>query len=309
LLLNTYKMKNIYLAFCCFGIIVIHSCKCNRESINDNYLESALNELEKEEQLENNLELVKEIVYSMPSPLETAMMIKRSGANFNSDNLLDAEIAGNYITLDEMAIALGMYSADLSYASMFNQTQHTINYMHASRALAEKLGIFNIMSDDVIQRLENNVNNRDIILEIISESLMNTNQTLHEENRENLSVLSLVGSWLEGMHIAIETAERANVDNSELKDRILEQKLAIDNIYRILLQYKNDRQMKRIFKDIKTLKKSFDLIKTETEKVEKVGDKGQITLRSKRKFVISDSDYAKLKKSVITTRNRFVKNN
>jgi len=111
------------------------------------------------------------------------------------------------------------------------------------------------------------------------------------------------------MHIAIETAERANVDNSELKDRILEQKLAIDNIYRILLQYKNDRQMKRIFKDIKTLKKSFDLIKTETEKVEKVGDKGQITLRSKRKFVISDSDYAKLKKSVITTRNRFVKNN
>jgi len=309
LLLNTYKMKNIYLAFCCFGIIVIHSCKCNRESINDNYLESALNELEKEEQLENNLELVKEIVYSMPSPLETAMMIKRSGANFNSDNLLDAEIAGNYITLDEMAIALGMYSADLSYASMFNQTQHTINYMHASRALAEKLGIFNIMSDEVIQRLENNVNNRDIILEIISESLMNTNQTLHEENRENLSVLSLVGSWLEGMHIAIETAERANVDNSELKDRILEQKLAIDNIYRILLQYKNDRQMKRIFKDIKTLKKSFDLIKTETEKVEKVGDKGQITLRSKRKFVISDSDYAKLKKSVITTRNRFVKNN
>ncbi|MBN1112100.1 MAG: hypothetical protein JXA53_04210 [Bacteroidales bacterium] len=302
-------MKNIYLAFCCFGIIVIHSCKCNRESINDNYLESALNELEKEEQLENNLELVKEIVYSMPSPLETAMMIKRSGANFNSDNLLDAEIAGNYITLDEMAIALGMYSADLSYASMFNQTQHTINYMHASRALAEKLGIFNIMSDEVIQRLENNVNNRDIILEIISESLMNTNQTLHEENRENLSVLSLVGSWLEGMHIAIETAERANVDNSELKDRILEQKLAIDNIYRILLQYKNDRQMKRIFKDIKTLKKSFDLIKTETEKVEKVGDKGQITLRSKRKFVISDSDYAKLKKSVITTRNRFVKNN
>jgi len=309
LLLNTYKMKNIYLAFCCFGIIVIHSCKCNRESINDNYLESALNELEKEEQLENNLELVKEIVYSMPSPLETAMMIKRSGANFNSDNLLDAEIAGNYITLDEMAIALGMYSADLSYASMFNQTQHTINYMHASRALAEKLGIFNIMSDEVIQRLENNVNNRDIILEIISESLMNTNQTLHEENRENLSVLSLVGSWLEGMHIAIETAERANVDNSELKDRILEQKLAIDNIYRILLQYKNDRQMKRIFKDIKSLKKSFDLIKTETEKVEKVGDKGQITLRSKRKFVISDSDYAKLKKSVITTRNRFVKNN
>jgi len=192
---------------------------------------------------------------------------------------------------------------------MFHQTQPAIYYMDSSRALAEKLGIFNIMSDDVIQRLENNVNNRDIILEIISESLMNTNQTLHEENRENLSVLSLVGSWLEGMHIAIETAERANVDNSELKDRILEQKLAIDNIYRILLQYKNDRQMKRIFKDIKTLKKSFDLIKTETEKVEKVGDKGQITLRSKRKFVISDSDYAKLKKSVITTRNRFVKNN
>jgi len=301
-------MKNIYLAFCCFGIIVIHSCKCNRESINDNYLESALKELEKEEKLENNLELVKEIVYSMPSPLETAMMIKRSGANFNSDHLLNSEIAGNYITLDEMAIALGMYSADLSYASMFNQTQHTINYMHASRNLAEKLGILNIMSDEVIQRLENNVNNRDIILDIISESLMNTNQTLHEENRENLSVLSLVGSWIEGMHIAIETADRAKVDNSELMDRILEQKLAMDNIYKIMLQYKNDPLMKGTFKDIRNLKKSFDLIKTETERIEKVGDNGQITLRSKRKFIISQSDYAKLKKSIINTRNGFVKN-
>jgi len=91
-------------------------------------------------------------------------------------------------------------------------------------------------------------------------------------------------------------------------DRILEQKLAMDNIYKIMLQYKNDPLMKGTFKDIRNLKKSFDLIKTETERIEKVGDNGQITLRSKRKFIISQSDYAKLKKSIINTRNGFVKN-
>lgn len=300
-------MRKYTLVIYCLSAIILTSCQCNREPLDEKYLEGTLSELEKEEQLESNIELVKEIIYSLPSPLETAMMIKRSGANFNSDDLLNSDNCTNYVTLDEMSIALGMYSADLSFASLFDQTQHTINYMYACRTLAEQIGILNVVSDEVMQKLESNINNRDVILEIISELLMNTNQILHDENRDNLSVLTLVGSWLEGMHIAIATADRAKTDKKELIDRILEQKLAMENIYRIMVQFKNDSQMKRVFKEIKELKKSFDLIHIKTEQTERIDDAGKVILRSKRKFYITDSDYKKLKKQIIKMRNNFVK--
>ena len=93
-----------------------------------------------------------------------------------------------------MALNLGIYSTDLSYASLFDQTQASIKYMAVSKRMAEGLGILNAIDNTIVQRLEENVNNREAIMDIISESLLNTSSILEEDDRVAIgSVFSLAG--------------------------------------------------------------------------------------------------------------------
>jgi len=81
------------------------------------------------------------IFYTLPSPLETAMLIKRSGAVYDEDLLNPVTSVNQYQTNLKMALNLGIYSADLSYASLFDQTQTTIQYIGVAKKLADGLGI------------------------------------------------------------------------------------------------------------------------------------------------------------------------
>ncbi|NJK94535.1 MAG: hypothetical protein HC905_06055 [Bacteroidales bacterium] len=77
----------------------------------------------------------------MPSPLESASLIKSSGAVFDEKLLNDVASTSKYTTNKSLALNLGIYTTDLSYASMFDQTQITITYMDAAKKMADGLGI------------------------------------------------------------------------------------------------------------------------------------------------------------------------
>ncbi|MBC7124657.1 MAG: hypothetical protein H5T24_03430, partial [Bacteroidales bacterium] len=114
------------------------SCKCNRES--EQMLQVSEEQGAADSALVSSIESVKQIFYSLPSPLETAMILKRSGATYNEELLNPIENASKYNTTKSMALNLGIYSTDLSYASLFDQTQATIKYMTVSKKMAEGLG-------------------------------------------------------------------------------------------------------------------------------------------------------------------------
>ena len=48
---------------------------------------------------------------------------------------------GNYVTNKSMALNLGIYTCDLSFASLYEQTQLIIDYMNAAKKMADGLGI------------------------------------------------------------------------------------------------------------------------------------------------------------------------
>jgi len=66
------------------------------------------------------------IFHAAPSPMETASLIKRSGASFHADALNGADRASDYTTSDAQAINLGIYGADLSYATIFEENSTSL---------------------------------------------------------------------------------------------------------------------------------------------------------------------------------------
>ena len=86
-------------------------------------------------------EVMKKIISSIPSPLEVAALIKRSGKNLNKDVLNPVENEGRYVTNFKKASNLGIYGADLGYVNMYSELNLGLNYILAVKNLAEGLNV------------------------------------------------------------------------------------------------------------------------------------------------------------------------
>jgi hypothetical protein len=160
--------------------------------------EVTVDESELDQNLFSDIDNAKKIFYSLPSPLETAMLIKTAGAKYDEDLLNKTDNVSRYTTNKSMALNLGIYTTDLSFASLFDQTQTSIKYMQTAKKLADGLGILDAIDNNTIARLEENVNNRDVIMDIISETFMSSSSFLKDNDRAALASVVLVGGWVEG---------------------------------------------------------------------------------------------------------------
>ncbi|NPA37994.1 MAG: hypothetical protein GXO47_14220 [Chlorobi bacterium] len=249
------------------------------------------------------------IFYSLPSPLETAMLIKRAGATYDEDLLNPLENIEKYNTNLKKALNLGVYSADLSYTSLFDQTQSSVKYMANAKKLADGLGILNAIDENTIKKLENNMNNRDVVLDIISETFMNSNAYLTEENRPVMAVSVLIGGWTEGLYIATKLTNGSLTNNKKLIERIVYQKLSLYTILNLLESFKGNEDADYLRSKMEELKVIFDQVKIKnTSKVEATTDeKNKITtIKADSEVDISPEVFEKLLKKVAEIRAEFI---
>ncbi|MEX0981697.1 MAG: hypothetical protein WD577_02070 [Bacteroidales bacterium] len=202
----------------------------------------------------------KRIFYSLPSPIETAKILQSAGATYDEQLLNPIENQSGYITTKDMALNLGIYTTDLSYASLFDQTQVTLNYIEVAKKLADGLNILDAISESTIQRLEDNVNNREEIIDIISETLLNSSSFLKERGLESTATIILVGGWVEGLYIATQLVVDSPIENNKIVERIVDQKLSVDFMINLLEEAKDDPDAQRVLADVYDLKSTFDKI-------------------------------------------------
>ncbi len=250
------------------------------------------------------------IFYSLPSPLETAMLIKKSGVNYNEGILNPLSNVSRYTTNRQMALNLGIYSADLSYTSLFDQTQTAMKYMGNTQKLAEGLGIMDAIDKETIKKLEENMNNRDVVMEIISESFMNSNSLLNENDRPALAVMVLTGGWVEGLYIATTLTNGVMDNNKRLLDKIIYQKLSLYTVLNMLDSYKTENaDIQRLYDQMTELKVIHDEVKiVNTSNVEASTDtENRLTvIKADSETYISKEVFEQLCKKVKEIRAEFI---
>ena len=200
------------------------------------------------------------IFNALPSPLESAMLIKSADARFDEVLLNPLGNADNYVTNRSMALNLGIYTCDLSFASLYEQTQLIINYMNAARKMADGLGILKSIDQSTIDRLEENINNSEAIMEIVSETFMNSNSYLQDNGQPAIAAMVLVGGWFEGLYLSTRLIDDKDYKNSKLVNRIIDQKLSIDIILNLLESSKGNQAIDDLIVQINKLKVVFDKV-------------------------------------------------
>lgn len=203
---------------------------------------------------------VAQILQRIPSPLEISVLLKESGKKYNATFLNDPDNLSRYNTNYKRALNLGIYGTDLGYTNIYEQSQDGIRYMASIKDLANDLNIGQFFEMETIGRLVDNRANLDSLLLITTQNFNSINNYLQTQNRSHLSVLFLVGGWLEALHITSEVAS-TNRDNIQLRETIGGQKIIMENIIHLLSFYKDtDANMAALFNDMKKLQRSFDKI-------------------------------------------------
>ena len=177
----------------------------------------------------------KSIFYNIPSPMETATLLKEAGAEYDKDILNDVLNVDKYTAASKQALNLGIYGADLSYASVFNNTQESMFYTSCAKKLADRLGVSNAFNDSTIERMEHFRNDRDSLLNIVSQTYWTVDAYLKENGRDNISALMIAGGWVEGLYIATQVS--LTNDSPALRKRIAEQKLSPSDLIELLGTY------------------------------------------------------------------------
>ncbi len=176
----------------------------------------------------------KQIFHAVPSPIETALLLERSGIRFNVDALHTLDNAVGYNTTELQSVNLGIYAGDLSYSVIFNQNQQSVDYLNTCRRLCDGLGVGDIINAGLIARADNNRDIRDSLVDIVTDTFYSLNARFRENGMEEVSGLMAAGGWIEGVYLGTRSL---NSSTDDLKLRIAEQKMTLENLMGLLRSY------------------------------------------------------------------------
>ena len=260
------------------------------------------------ERVQQDIKQANKIFEALPSPLESAMLIKSAGAPFDKQFLNPVDNTKMYTTTRTQALNLGIYTCDLSFASLYDQTQLIIDYMNAAKKMADGLGILDAIDQKTIEDLEQNINDKEAIMGIISETFLNSNSYLADNDQSAVAAIVLVGGWIEGLYLSTQLVNLKEFNGNKLVTTIVDQKLSIDILINLLNSNKGHPTVDELIVQMNKLKTVFDKVKLETGPIKAEIDKVTNTtvLKSSAKIDVSVEVFKELTATVANIRKTFV---
>ncbi len=299
-----YRITSLFLTL--FMIALISGCdSCGNKKITDGENGGdAILDPDKDQTL---LLQGEKVMFSVPSPVQTTMLIKQTGASYNENILNNPKSVSKYGSNFQKSLNLGAYGADLGYAIIYDQSQEALLYLNSIKKLADDLGMSGVFDLKGVKKLEQNIEFKDSLLRMNADLYRDCNGYLKTNHQEDIGLLILAGGWLEGIYFSSEVLKDSPVQ--ELRNRIGEQKNTLKNLIKSLSQYQQKipelpafigqlKELAAIFEDIKvvyTFKPSTHDAANKTT-----------TVNSVSKVVITEEQVQAITKKVNQIRNQIV---
>jgi len=255
-----FTRLSIYL-FSFLAVLGLWSCGGSKEDQSKNSEE--FNQAE-----ESLKEQIKDLVYNIPSPSEIPYLLQATGADFNQSLLNDRKKADSYGSRsDKAALNLGVYTTDIGYLSSYDKTQEAIDYLNASKKLADNLGVIGTFDTEVLRSFESNISNKDSLANILDKAVKSTDKYLKDDSKNRLAALLLTGSFVEGLYIStgliksypkdILPDDARNLILTPLITVILNQEKSVDEMAKMLAAIDQAEPIASLNADIQALQASY----------------------------------------------------
>lgn len=202
-------------------------------------------------------------VFTLPAPLQVATLMKLENEPYNSQHLQSGVPNTNYTSNYSLALKLGAYIVDMGYASMYDQRQTALNYAKAVQTMTNELGIASSVNKHMAQRFEANLRNNDSLYIIILESFEDAHNYCRHNEREDVGLYILCGSYIEGLYFILQSKEA--LGSTQLRNFIGQQKVFLENIRALADYIPVGDQAKELNSLLSELEKGFEGIMVRVE--------------------------------------------
>ncbi|TAL57460.1 MAG: hypothetical protein EPN85_14055 [Bacteroidetes bacterium] len=235
-------------------------------------------------------------VFIIPSPIQTAILIQKSGAQYDKVMLNSPDKVNSYSTRFQKCLNLGIYGADLGYTTLYDQSQDALMYFKATNTLANDLGLSNAFDKSLIERFQKNIGKKDSILVLVSSAYRASNDFLKNNERNEEAALIVAGGWIETLQFAINIMRSKS--NEDVKRRIAEQKSTLNNLIALISTYQGKEEYAELLVKLNDLKSEYDKVEYKyiysqpvTDEVNKsttITSKSEITISPENIQIIGD---------------------
>ena len=297
---------NLFLMLFVFGAT---SCSSNSDEDNSQEAVGVVSEELVEETSNDN------VFYQVPTPNELFAVLKNSDAPFNKEILNDVSNSGNYLTKYSKALNFGVYTADLAYATSQGSFEDAASLFQAVKSLSKDLEIENAIDQIIFERLKKNLENAnaDSLFYLSNETYYNAFSYLEENDRQDVLGMIAVGGWIEGLNIILNLEPYS--ENSEICQRIADQKLTLENLLIFISNVENNKLVD-LLSDLSKIEEIFNQEaensndeSNDTEVSNSTNENGVMVFGGGNSVTISNSQFDLLKSIVMDLRTSIIEGN
>ncbi len=244
-------------------------------------------------------------MFSIPSPIQLGGIIQKSGAAYNADILNNPKSSESYVDLVAQSLNLGVYGADLGYCALYDKQQESIKYMRSAQKLSDVLGISDAFDVATIQSIEKNLDNKDSLLYIISNSYRKADDYLQTSDRKHIGALVIVGGWIESLYFSGELSKTNKSD--DIVEMIGMQKHTINTILdKMLERYIAEPGVEQVYNDLDEIRMAFEKVNIKYEFVAPETDAaGKVTtIKSKTSVEMTDEVFNEIVEKISAVRTK-----
>jgi hypothetical protein len=251
-------------------------------------------------------ELLQEVFYQIPAPseiFEVMKEVKEKGIGTEILNPIDN--SQKYLDNKSKSLNFGVYTSNLLYTAIFNYGSETLKYFATVKKLADELGLSSSIDENMMKRVENNMENSDSLTLISNDLFYSASENLEKNERGATLALVIAGGWVESIYLATSVFPTFDPENIAIQ-RVADQKLTYENLEEYLKMYSEDPQVNDVLNKITPLGNIFKSLKEEsvgTSKAEKTGN--SLVISGGSKILITADEYNKIKEESLKVRNSF----
>lgn len=284
LLTKNAKLSPVFFLLSLLFLFFFQACQSNTEK-NKKNIDLLKVDMKKNENRRSSIN------YRIPSPLDLFSLLRQNKKDFLPERLNDAENEIYYNSTLSKSINFGIYSSDLAYCSVFGSFQESLNYFKAMKKIALDLGLYEGFGKNMANRISNNLNNVDSLVEISADSYAESTNFLSSQGSLDIMATMLVGCWIESIYLTLNSIRDFDEEDT-LTERIADQQLLLDNLIELINENKENSllNLDEILNQLLDLQEEYDRLYENDEDV----------------FITKDQ-YVGISNKIKVMRNTFVK--
>jgi hypothetical protein len=200
---------------------------------------------------------VEKVVFPLPKPMGVYQMLEDIGATYAGKVLNPVESNTKYLTSNVKAVNLGVYAADLSYATIYDKKADIDAYGQVLKSIIDDMGIK--VDYQLITSEENRkkVENSDSLVQLTTKVFYNVYDFLYQQSDPSYAALMANGYYVEGLYIATHLMKET-YNNYEMLKIVCQQEAPLAEIIKLNEKFADNQYVQTLQGSLKKLKALYE---------------------------------------------------